>query len=365
MDLYSNFQFLIFTLLCFLIFLIVAFTCMNITCSLSGSSPDSSLVTGLGKFVDRMKGAGHASGTRRTYRQGMIAYNNFLRSASICSADVSHKLLLLFVAYLTSVLHLSFGTIQVYIYAVRDWAMENGFNDPVDVCARQRHLYNKFMSGVRRVTRPRKRLRLPMKRTQLKLALAALPRTGLPSCALIMLKSAMLLAYYGFLRSSEYLVTATNEGSRLRRKDIKFITETSDVDSRVKLRLRRSKTSQYQCVYIDIFANGLNDCPVRALKDYVRQFAHQPGESLFWYLNKPLTAIKFNQLFRLTLGKCNLDPMKYSSHSLRSGGATVAAEAGVPTWIIQRLGRWKSDCYKVYIESDKRSLLTAQRALDL
>lgn len=38
-----------------------------------------------------------------------------------------------------------------------------------------------------------------------------------------------------------------------------------------------------------------------------------------------------------------------SSHSFRIGGATAAAAAGYPQWLIQALGRWASDCYKEYI----------------
>jgi hypothetical protein len=36
-------------------------------------------------------------------------------------------------------------------------------------------------------------------------------------------------------------------------------------------------------------------------------------------------------------------------HSLRSGGATALAEAGVPPHIIQAIGRWASDAFQIYI----------------
>ena len=39
-----------------------------------------------------------------------------------------------------------------------------------------------------------------------------------------------------------------------------------------------------------------------------------------------------------------------SSHSLRIGAATTAAAAGYPKWMIQKLGRWNSDCSRTYIQ---------------
>jgi hypothetical protein len=42
-------------------------------------------------------------------------------------------------------------------------------------------------------------------------------------------------------------------------------------------------------------------------------------------------------------------PKSIGGHSLHAGGATALADAGVPTHIIQALGRWSSDAFKIYI----------------
>ena len=47
-----------------------------------------------------------------------------------------------------------------------------------------------------------------------------------------------------------------------------------------------------------------------------------------------------------------LDPNLYSTHSLRIGGATVMAAAGLPDYIIQLIGRWKSLAFLTYIRSN-------------
>ena len=45
----------------------------------------------------------------------------------------------------------------------------------------------------------------------------------------------------------------------------------------------------------------------------------------------------------------SLDPSKFSTHSLRIGGASVLAAAGVPDYVIMTLGRWKSLAFLGYI----------------
>ena len=43
------------------------------------------------------------------------------------------------------------------------------------------------------------------------------------------------------------------------------------------------------------------------------------------------------------------DPARFGCHSLRRGGATFAADSGVPPYFIKLQGDWASDCYTRYI----------------
>ena len=43
---------------------------------------------------------------------------------------------------------------------------------------------------------------------------------------------------------------------------------------------------------------------------------------------------------------------RYSTHSMRRGGATAAHKAGMTDSVIQRTGGWKSERYQVYIDDD-------------
>ena len=53
--------------------------------------------------------------------------------------------------------------------------------------------------------------------------------------------------------------------------------------------------------------------------------------------------------FKQALIACDLDPRKYTPHSLRRGGATLLHQQGVPTDDIKRQGLWRSDAVNAYI----------------
>ena len=53
----------------------------------------------------------------------------------------------------------------------------------------------------------------------------------------------------------------------------------------------------------------------------------------------------------------------YGSHSLHIGAATDAGAAGLPDWLIQATGRWKSMVFHRYIRSPKKVLLRVVPAL--
>lgn len=59
-----------------------------------------------------------------------------------------------------------------------------------------------------------------------------------------------------------------------------------------------------------------------------------PGKSISY----PAAYKAFKNLFAFA----GLDPSKFALHSPRVGGATDAFNAGVPAYVIDRQGRWKS-----------------------
>ena len=64
------------------------------------------------------------------------------------------------------------------------------------------------------------------------------------------------------------------------------------------------------------------------------------------------------------LAHVGLDPKSYELHSLRSGGATAAANAGVPDRLFKRHGRWRSENAKDgYVKDSLTSRLSVTKGL--
>ena len=59
----------------------------------------------------------------------------------------------------------------------------------------------------------------------------------------------------------------------------------------------------------------------------------------------------------------NIPATDWSGISLRRGGATSAARAGIPGEIIERLGHWRSNVYKRYLDFDDNDPQAAQLAM--
>ena len=64
----------------------------------------------------------------------------------------------------------------------------------------------------------------------------------------------------------------------------------------------------------------------------------------------------FNSLLKQATVKAGQDPKRYSSHPIRAGGATTAANTGVPPYLVQKLGRWRSEGDRTYVKNPKSPL---------
>ena len=67
-----------------------------------------------------------------------------------------------------------------------------------------------------------------------------------------------------------------------------------------------------------------------------------------------LTHVTFVESFRRLLKRVGVDPVGYSGHSFRRGGASCAFQAGVPGELVQLHGDWRSDAYLRYLTVTQR-----------
>ena len=60
------------------------------------------------------------------------------------------------------------------------------------------------------------------------------------------------------------------------------------------------------------------------------------------------------------------DPtVKIGTHSMRAGGATLAANSGIAERLLKRHGRWRSDAYNNYVADSLENKLQVTKSMKL
>jgi integrase len=176
-----------------------------------------------------------------------------------------------------------------------------------------------------------------------------------------------LVSFAGFLRFDEVI--------KIRFSDLKFeiFYFTIFVES--------SKTDQYRDgAHVIIGKTGTDLCPFVMLQKYLqacvslsgdnfifRSFAKcKAGNYVLRTLNKPMTYSRTREEFLALLVSAGQNPKNFGLHSLRSGAASAAANAGVKDRLFKRHGRWLSDRAKDgYVKDDILQRLTVSQNLGL
>ena len=141
-------------------------------------------------------------------------------------------------------------------------------------------------------------------------------------------------------------------------------------DNLLLVSLKWSKTNQFgdRQHFVPLLAmQGSVLCPVKAFK---RLISMTPGKSdgpLFVLFKEgrvsPLTYNVLQNRLKCLISATGRAGDAYSSHSLRRGGATFAAAAGVPRHYIQQVGDWKSDAVDQYLHNSLQSRVQAAQMM--
>ena len=156
------------------------------------------------------------------------------------------------------------------------------------------------------------------------------------------LRSLLCLAKFGVLRVSEY---SYGEGGYA--PLVKHCSIIPDMDNAMYLvyRFNKSKTNQFgREERVVCICQCPEPCPVHELVKMLKMRKYiKADDKLFWLKDgSSPTASEVNNLIKNLSKLCGLDPSKFRSHQLRSGGVVDSLTAGVPDSIIQELTRWKN-----------------------
>ena len=303
--------------------------------------------------------------TRRTYSSGERQFIRFCLFHKLISPHnpflpAHESTLIHFVTHLSN--SVSYGTIKVYLAAVRNLHVE--FGCPLDLTSMP--LLYKTLRGIKSTLGLTKRVRYPITISVLYQIYAKLKPFHSSDTDSSMLWAAFTLAFFVFFRSSEFTCNGPFDlQSHLTKSDISFQPKIFHPKSFVVV-IKKSKTDPFrETARLTIAKSNSSVCAVTALKDYLLQ-THTRGanQPLFQFSDgRNLTRASLNNNLKALLHICGLDSSHYTSHSFRIGAATTAGAAGLPDWLIKVLGRWKSDAYQIYIQTPKETLLKVPQDL--
>lgn len=334
-------------------------TCrVKLTNLLTSSRVSALLIPSVGlevRMAQLIRGA-RADNTLASYGTAWRRYLDFCQACQFVSlppvyATLRHHIGC-FLTWLAGTLQTS--TIEVYFNGIRAQVL-NETDGLIDIS--NDFALSRLLQGIRRTFPSSPRQKLPVLPIHL---VNILSRMDTRSVTDTRDWAIFTLSFFGFLRRSE---TAA-----LRVSDITFN------EGYVAVSVRSSKTSRTP-VQILLAQRHDDLCPVRALQRYL---AHVSPSVTLGQLplfravvngrlsTNGISKSTISARLKLWVHAIGLDAVSFSAHSLRRGGATAAAMAGIPDRLIKLHGRWASDAYLIYIREPLASRLSvSSQPLDL
>ena len=298
--------------------------------------------------------------TQRTYSSGEKSFITFCLMNRLVSdrGDIlpaSEGTLIYFASHLARTVRHS--TIKTYLAAVRNLHISCGHGDPLT----GKLLLKKVLRGILRYQGQRRILRQPVTPGTL-IAIRPILEAWLGEGDFSMIWAAFTLAFYGFLRCSEF----TYPGVHSFRPQFDLGTDCVSFypslvcPQHIVVTLKSSKTDfsrQGQSVVIAKAPGPV--CAVSAMQQFFLTTRPSRGPLFSFRSGRLLTRSAVICLLRDAARCAGLPYHSLKGHSFRIGAASTAAAAGLPDWLIKVLGRWSSDCYQLYIRTPQQVLLSA------
>ena len=297
----------------------------------------------------------HANSTTSKYLRAFRRWKEWASSHKLPSMPAVAHHIALYLQHLAKTT-MSKAAAEEAVYAI-SWAHNlAGLSSPTEM-----PLVQTTLQGLRRLLAKPIQKKEPITVEMLQAMVEDVDRDG--TLANLRLTTACLLAFAGFLRFDELV--------HIRCCDL-------NVDEKmVKIRIPRSKTDQLRKGNEVVIARSQDrTCPVRMLERYITKAKIRMDSELFLFCQITKSrkgeylrdggAVSYTTMreqFKKKVKELGYPADVFGLHSLRAGGASAAANAGVSDCLFKRHGRWRSDNAKDgYIEDsmDKRLSVTRQ-----
>ena len=290
----------------------------------------------LNKDTNNLMEECYAEATKETKSAQLEKYNKFCQEFKgfVTPFPCPSRQIALYISYLTR--SLKYSSIKGYVSALSVYMKKMGFKE-VD--------YNDYrvysaLRGARRTLGDNPKQAVPI----LPHHLIKLGKHLSPNQGHLAFRAALLLSFRALLRKQQ--VTDFTDAT-LTRSDVKMHEWGM-----------MSKTIQFKQKVLHIPVSKVGDgrlCAVKWVTEHMIQSPAPPSSPLFIVPGPggptPMTYKMYQSTLKLTCGRAGLDPAEFSSHSMRSGGATFLGMIGAPLQEIKARGDWSSDCVLRYLRT--------------
>ena len=234
------------------------------------------------------------------------------------------------------------NTITTFISAFSYIHRINSLANPTDS-----FLIKKLLFGLRKESVSDKRL--PFTLAQLKAMICALSAiSSLSRQDRRVFKAMFLVAFFGLFRAGEVARSKSAPHNTAQRELVTFHPQNGH-PTEAHIQLIWYKHSKGHIAQIPLAKQpNRKFCPVTAL---YKACLYMPRTGPLFCLSngRPVSTNIYRSVVKACALTCKLDPCRYTTHSFRIGGATLAYELGFSTEQIKQLGRWKSSAYIKYL----------------
>ena len=287
---------------------------------------------------------------RKAYTTGFNQYVSFTAQIAAGPFPLTQGKLELFVASISN--KVSFTTIKVYLSGIQFYSSMYGFSEKISRMKRLSYV----LRGTRRSRVVYTNHREPIRFRHLSF-LYNFFSLNFNRFDKRMLRAATCVAFFGLFRSAEYTSPSStfwDPRVNLGIQDVQFAKKAG-----LNIRIKSSKTDPFKegCT-VELTRLSSKFCPVRLLTKYLEMRGFEEGPLFIYSDNSFLTRNRLSSI----LSHCFPNEC-LNTHSFRIGGASSAAKLGIPSLLIKKLGRWKSDTFMRYIRYEEVDTKRAQQMM--
>lgn len=301
-------------------------------------TPGISRVQGLAEHAATILSLAHADSTRKSYKSAFHGYESYCDTIGARALPPTFGKLLGFASNELLGRGLKANTCDKYLTGVLGFCTTAG----IDTAAFGHPSVLAFRRGMRQLAKGEgTKKRLPLTLELLKCI--SKRHLAYTNPADVTLAAVLALGTHGLFRAGE--IVRKPGCPTLERRDISFES------NHIAVRLKSTKTSRNVPVTVRVPATGTIICPELLLRAAMAHAPDRRPEAPVFQdaQGNGLTYLYFATALARLLATEGLDPSQYGTHSMRAGGATSLAIAGVPAYAIKALGRWKSVTYQLYV----------------